>query len=192
MAEATGENKPTRASLGFEAVLHRPARTPKSGTRILQSTGEYNPLTFVERGRVASRDYYQQKFQAEASSPFWRGYVGDKDKNVTGVLLNNDILLWIPLDKSLAGATVSRLVGKKYPETQVVGRFNLTGKPLSGDIPELALESGSDSFDKRMDDLVVYFGRSLDWEERIIRLKVSYANGQQHFAGSLQEYLMSH
>lgn len=184
MAEAT------RESLGFEPVLHRPARTPKSGTRVLEKTEGYNPLTFVERGRVGSRDYYQQKLQAEVSSPFWRGYAKDKDKNVTGVFLSNGTLLWIPLDKSFAGAITSKLVEKKYPEAQIVGRFNLTGKPLSGDIPELALESGSDSFDEQMDDLVMYFGRSLNWEERIVRLKVSHANGQQSFEGTLQKYLM--
>jgi hypothetical protein len=192
MAEVTGDNKSTRASLGFETDLHAQAGTRKSGIRVLQRTGEYNPLTFVERGRVGFRDYYQQKFQAEASSPFWRGYAKDKDKNATGIFLDNDILLWIPLAKSLAGTTVTKLVEKKYPQAQVVGRFNLTGKPLSGDIPELALESGSGAYDKKMDDLVMYFGKSLDWEERIIRLKVSYASGQQSFAGSLQEYLMFH
>ncbi len=192
MAEATGDKHTTVPRLGFESVLHRQTGTPKSGIRVLEKTEEYNPFTFVERGRVGSMDYYQQKLQSEASSPFWRGYAGDKDRNVTGVLLSNDILLWIPLDKSLAGSTVSKLVEKKYPKVQVVGRFNFTGKPLSGDIPELALESGSDSFDRQMDSLVEYFGKSLNWEERIVRLKVSYANGQQPFIGSLQEYLMSH
>jgi len=190
MAEVTGDNAPSKGSLGFDAVLGRQTQTPQSGVRVLEKAEAYNPLTFVEHGQAGSRDYYQQKFQAEASSPFWRGYAMNKDKNATGVLLTNGILLWIPLDKSLAGGAVSKLVERKYPEAQVVGRFNLTGKPLSGDIPELALESGSDSFDGQMDDLVMYFGRSLDWEERIVRLKVSYANGQQHFAGSLQEYLM--
>lgn len=184
MAEATGDK------LGFKSTLRGHTNAPQSGTRVLEKTGQYNPLTFVEPGRVGSRDYYQQKFQDEASSPFWRGYANEKNKNVTGVLLSNDILLWISLDKKLAGATVVSLVKKKYPEAQVVGRFNLTGKPLSGDIPELALESGLDSFDGRMDDLVSYFGRSLDWQERIVRLKVSYASGQQFFEGSLQEYLM--
>jgi hypothetical protein len=190
MAETTGGTAIPK--LGFESDLRGQTKVPMSGKRVLVSTENYNPLTFAERGRVGSKDYYQQKFQNEASSPFWRGYAKDKDKNVTGVLLSNDILLWIPFAKSLAGKTVLGLVEKKYPKAQIVGRFNLTGKPLSGDIPELVLESGSDSFDGQMDGLVGYFGRSLDWEEKIVRLKVYYANRQQHFAGSLQEYLMSH
>ncbi len=189
MAEATG-GKAIPPTLGVESVLHGQTGTAKSGRRILRPTGAYNPLTFAEHGRAGATDFYQQRFQSDASNPLWKGYAREKGKNVTGILLDNDILLWIPLGRDLAGAKVLKLAEKKYPGAQVVGKFNLTGKPLSGNVPELALESGAESFDRQMDGLVGYFGRSLNWEERIVRLSVSYANGQRHFEGSLQEYLM--
>lgn len=184
MAEATGDK------LGFKSNLRGHTNASQSGTRVLEKTEGYNPLTFVERGRVGAKDYYQQRFQPRASSPFWRGYAIDKDKNVTGVLLDNDILLWIAPDKRLVGSVVSGLVEKKYPKAKILARFHLVGKPTYEDVPELRLESGLESFDGRMDDLVEYFGRSLDWREGIVRLKVSHANGQQSFEGTLQEYLM--
>ena len=57
MAEATGDKPTTVPKLGFESVLRQQAGTPKSGIRVLEKTGEYNPFTFVERGRVGSMDY---------------------------------------------------------------------------------------------------------------------------------------
>lgn len=194
MAEATGGKPTTIPKLGFESDLLGHKQSPSSGTRVLVGTGEYdNSPTAFERGRVGARDYYQQRFQPGASSPLWRGYAIDTDKNVTGVLLRKDdidILLWTSPAKRLVASAVSELVDKKYPQAQILGRFHLTGKHFPEDVPELVLESGSESFDGRMGDLVDYFGISLNWEERIVKLKVSRANGQQHFAGSLQEYLM--
>jgi hypothetical protein len=191
MQEPSGD-KPATPLLGIESVLKQQTATPKSGRRMLQNTAEYNPNTFVEKGRAGQVEYYQQKLQGEAFSPYWRGYAKDKERNVTGVLLDNDILFWIPLDKSLTASKMLGLVGSKYPQTQVVGRFNLTGRPMSGSVPELAVESGGANFDEKMDGLIDYFGKSLDWEERIVRLNVSYASGQKPFSGSLQEYLVSH
>ena len=61
MAEATGDTAIPK--LGFEADLREQTKVPMSGRRVLVSTENYNPLTFVERGRAGSKDYYQQKFQ---------------------------------------------------------------------------------------------------------------------------------
>lgn len=189
MAEAVGEKKDSKY-LGVDAKrVAQTGRGTRSGRRVLIK--EKNPLTEVRGGRIDDFRYCEQDFRSNASSSLWKEYLLDK-KPVSGVLLDNNVLIWFPQRQELFGQKVAELAREKYPDSKAVARFNFGERAVGMSAVDLAIRSNSEVFDKHIDSLINYFGRSLDWREGV-KMSVFYADREKgSFAGSMREYLISH
>src|SRR3989337_467454 len=94
----------------------------------------------------------------------WKEYLLDK-KPVSGVLLDNNLLIWFPARQELFGQKTAELAREKYPDAKVVARFNFGERAVGMSSVDLAIRSNSEVFDNHIDSLISYFGRSLDWQE---------------------------
>lgn len=188
MVEITGSGP----ILGHESVLTRQTATPKSGVRHLEPVENYDPNTYVEKGRTGSLDYFQQKLGEESHSFLWRGYVADGVRSVTGAVIQRDegkFLMWIPLEKyTLGSAHLLNLISRKYPTAEVVAKFYLS-RGGEGTKPLLSVEAASGTQAEETEEVVDYFGRSLNWNQNAANLRVNYANEQKPFTGDLQGFL---
>lgn len=188
MAEKT-DIKKENGYLGIDSERLGQTRGPKSGRRVLVQ--ERNPSTDVRGGKIKETKYLEQDFRSNASSSLWKEYLLDK-KHITGVLLNNNVLIWFPWDKELTGSEPKGIAREKYPDSKVDATFLFGERGLGMSNYDLVVNSETESFDSHLNTLVDYFGRSLDWQERV-RLSTSYqSKDKQAFEGSLQEYLMKY
>ncbi len=174
--------------LGIDAKrVVQTGKGTRSGRRVLAQ--EQNPLTKIRGGDFGGFKFYEQDFRSEASSSIWKEYLLDK-KPATGVLLDNNVLLWFPTNRELRLQKALELARDKYPDTKVVARFNFGDRTLGMAAADVAIRSSSEVFDAHMDSLVSYFGRSLDWQEGV-QVSLFYASKEKgQFDGSLQEYLV--
>jgi len=189
MAEAV-DTKDDSKYLGVDAKrVAQTGRGVRSGRRILVK--EKNPLTEVKVGRIDHFQYSEQDFRSNASSSLWKEYLLDK-KPVSGVLLDNNLLIWFPARQELFGQKTAELAREKYPDAKVVARFNFGERAVGMSSVDLAIRSNSEVFDNHINSLISYFGRSLDWQEGV-RMSVFYADREKgSFEGNMQEYLVGH
>jgi hypothetical protein len=145
----------------------------------------------VKSGLLLDESYKEQDIKIDSKSSLWKEYFLDNTQ-VRGLFLDNNILIWFRREKvgQIDYDSMKDVARKKYPDANILSSFVFGERKLGISASDLMIKSEKASFDPNVNQLVDYFGRSLDWNEQV-RVGILYNDRQKvGFSGSMQQYLV--